>query len=170
MRWADAFIAGFSSAETHHSYQRNSHCWFAFCATHDLHPYKGIRRTHGELYLRQLDNSRHGRPTQRCTDASPAVRTARCCSTKTEADAAAQRRSAPPATAKTTPQSATINQNNPSQESDLHAHGRHRPLTSRYSRYRRPWSRRRAAPRTVSLLASVRRWRVRKSSTWQCAW
>jgi hypothetical protein len=25
------------------------------CATHDLHPYKGVRRTHVELYLRELE-------------------------------------------------------------------------------------------------------------------
>jgi len=27
----------------------------AFCATHHLHPYDGVRRTHVEVYLRQLE-------------------------------------------------------------------------------------------------------------------
>lgn len=55
MRWAEAFIAGFSSSETRRSYQRDWHCWLGFCTTHDLHPYKDVRRTHVELYLRELE-------------------------------------------------------------------------------------------------------------------
>jgi integrase/recombinase XerD len=55
LRWAGAFIAGFSSTQTRRSYQRDLHCWFAFCAAHDLHPYKGVRRTYVELYLRELE-------------------------------------------------------------------------------------------------------------------
>jgi site-specific recombinase XerD len=55
LRWAGAFIAGFSSAQTRRSYQLDVHCWFAFCAAHGLHPYNGVRRTHVELYLRELE-------------------------------------------------------------------------------------------------------------------
>lgn len=29
--------------------------WFDFCAAHGLHPYRGVRRTHLELYLRHLE-------------------------------------------------------------------------------------------------------------------
>ncbi|MGH8904082.1 MAG: site-specific integrase [Egibacteraceae bacterium] len=55
LHWAGAFIAGFSSAQTRRSYQRDLHCWFGFCAAHGMHPYKGVRRTHVELYLRELE-------------------------------------------------------------------------------------------------------------------
>lgn len=41
MRRAGAFLASFKSPETRRGYQRDLHCWFAFCATHDLHPYRG---------------------------------------------------------------------------------------------------------------------------------
>lgn len=34
---------------------RDLDCWFAFCATHGLHPFRGVRRTHLELYLRELE-------------------------------------------------------------------------------------------------------------------
>ncbi len=30
-------------------------CWFTFCALHELHPFRGLRRTHLKLYLRQLE-------------------------------------------------------------------------------------------------------------------
>lgn len=55
LQWAGAFIASFRSRETRRTYQRDLHCWFAFCAVHDLHPFKGVRRTHLELYLRQME-------------------------------------------------------------------------------------------------------------------
>ncbi|MGH8886069.1 MAG: tyrosine-type recombinase/integrase [Egibacteraceae bacterium] len=55
LRWAGAFVAGFASAQTRRSYQRDLRCWFSFCVTHDLHPYKGVRRTHMELCLRELE-------------------------------------------------------------------------------------------------------------------
>ncbi len=55
MRWAGAFIASFKSSETRRAYQRDLHCWFGFCAVHRLHPFADIRRTHIELYLRQLE-------------------------------------------------------------------------------------------------------------------
>ena len=36
-------------------YRRDLSCWLEFCAAHQLHPYAGIRRTHVEVYLRQLE-------------------------------------------------------------------------------------------------------------------
>ena len=30
-------------------------CWLQFCARQSLHPYTGVRRTHVEVYLRQLE-------------------------------------------------------------------------------------------------------------------
>ncbi len=53
--WAGAFIAGFQSAQTRKSYRRDLACWFAFCAAHRLHPFHRVRRTHLELYLRQME-------------------------------------------------------------------------------------------------------------------
>jgi site-specific recombinase XerD len=55
VRWAGAFIASFRSFDTRKAYQRDLSCWFTFCAVHHLHPYDGIRRTHVEVYLRQLE-------------------------------------------------------------------------------------------------------------------
>lgn len=54
-QWAGAFIAGFRSAQTRRGYRRDLDCWFAFCAAHRLHPFRGLRRTHLELYLRTLE-------------------------------------------------------------------------------------------------------------------
>lgn len=48
LRWA--------GGRTRRSYQRDWHCWFGFCVTHDLHPYRDTRRTHVELYLRELEH------------------------------------------------------------------------------------------------------------------
>lgn len=53
--WAGAFIASFASPQTRRAYQRDLHCWFAFCTLHHLHPYTEIRRTHIELYLRAME-------------------------------------------------------------------------------------------------------------------
>ncbi|CAN5334543.1 hypothetical protein BH23ACT9_BH23ACT9_23460 [soil metagenome] len=53
--WAGAFIASFASPQTRRAYQRDLHCWFAFCTLHNLHPYTAIRRTHIELYLRAME-------------------------------------------------------------------------------------------------------------------
>lgn len=55
MQWAGAFVAGFKSDQTRRSYRRDLECWFGFCAIHSLHPFRGLRRTHLELYLRQLE-------------------------------------------------------------------------------------------------------------------
>jgi site-specific recombinase XerD len=55
VRWAGAFITSFRSPDTRKAYQRDLSRWFTFCATHDLHPYHGVRRTHVEVYLRQLE-------------------------------------------------------------------------------------------------------------------
>ncbi len=55
VRWAGAFIAGFKSLQTRRSYRRDLDCWFAFCAAHRLHPYRELRRTHVEVYLRELE-------------------------------------------------------------------------------------------------------------------
>ena len=63
--WAGAFVAGFSSDQTRRSYRRDLECWFAFCASHSLHPFAGLRRTHVELYLRQLEALEP--PPARCT-------------------------------------------------------------------------------------------------------
>jgi site-specific recombinase XerD len=30
-------------------------CWFAFCTAHRFHPYRDLRRTHVEVYLRELE-------------------------------------------------------------------------------------------------------------------
>ena len=57
MQWAGAFIASFKSPETRRAYQRDLHCWFAFCAIHGLNPFVAVRRTHIELYLRQLEQA-----------------------------------------------------------------------------------------------------------------
>jgi len=54
-QWAGAFLAGYSSAQTRRSYRRDLDCWFAFCAAHQLHPFRDLRRTHLELYLRELE-------------------------------------------------------------------------------------------------------------------
>jgi hypothetical protein len=48
-RWAGAFLAGFKSIETRRAYRRDLECWFAFCTAHQLHPFRGVRRTHLEL-------------------------------------------------------------------------------------------------------------------------
>lgn len=55
VRWAAALLASFRSSDTRKAYQRDLSCWFAFCATHRLHPCDGVRRTHVEVYLRQLE-------------------------------------------------------------------------------------------------------------------
>ena len=54
-QWAGAFLAGYASAQTRRSYCRDLDCWFAFCAAHQLHPFVGLRRTHLEVYLRELE-------------------------------------------------------------------------------------------------------------------
>ena len=53
--WAGAFLAGFKSTQTRRSYRRDLDCWFTFCASHALHPYRELRRIHVEVYLRQLE-------------------------------------------------------------------------------------------------------------------
>lgn len=65
MQCAGAFIAGFKSEQTRRSYRRDLDCWFGFCAIHSLHPFRGLRRTHLELYLRQLE--RQDPTPSRCT-------------------------------------------------------------------------------------------------------
>jgi site-specific recombinase XerD len=52
---AAAFVAGSWSPDTRKGYRRDLSCWLEFCAAHQLHPYAGIRRTHVEVYLRQLE-------------------------------------------------------------------------------------------------------------------
>jgi integrase/recombinase XerD len=54
-RWAGAFLASFKSVQTRRSYRRDLECWFTFCTAHRLHPFTGVRRTHLELYLRELE-------------------------------------------------------------------------------------------------------------------
>jgi integrase/recombinase XerD len=53
--WAGAFLAGFKSVQTRRAYRRDIDCWFAFCLAHHLHPFRDLRRTHLELYLRELE-------------------------------------------------------------------------------------------------------------------
>lgn len=65
MQLAGAFVAGFRSDQTRRSYRRDLECWFTFCATHSLHPFRGLRRTHLELYLRQLETQEPA--PSRCT-------------------------------------------------------------------------------------------------------
>lgn len=55
LRAAAAFLAGFRSADTRKGYRRDLSCWLEFCATNELHPYRDVRRTHVEVYLRQLE-------------------------------------------------------------------------------------------------------------------
>lgn len=55
-RWAGAFLGGFKSAQTRRAYRRDLECWFAFCTAHQFHPFRGVRRTHLALYLRELEN------------------------------------------------------------------------------------------------------------------
>ncbi len=54
---AGAFLAGFQSPETRRGYRSDLRCWFDFCRTHGLHPFRKIRRIHLEVYLRQLETS-----------------------------------------------------------------------------------------------------------------
>lgn len=56
-RWAGAFLAGFTSRQTRRAYRRDIECWFAFCTAHEVHPFRGVRRTHLELYLREPGSS-----------------------------------------------------------------------------------------------------------------
>ncbi|MBY5163578.1 tyrosine-type recombinase/integrase [Salsipaludibacter albus] len=55
VRVAGAFLAGYASPATRRAYRVDLRYWFAFCHCHRLHPYQGIRRTHLELYLRELE-------------------------------------------------------------------------------------------------------------------
>jgi site-specific recombinase XerC len=52
---AAAFLAGFRSPDTRKGYRRDLTCWLQFCAGQAVHPYVGVRRTHVEVYLRQLE-------------------------------------------------------------------------------------------------------------------
>lgn len=52
---ATAFLAGFRSSDTRKGYRRDLTCWLQYCATQGIHPYTGVRRTHVEVYLRQLE-------------------------------------------------------------------------------------------------------------------
>ena len=54
-RLAGAFLAGYASTETRRAYRTDLRHWLAFCAAHGLHPFRGLRRTHIELYLRDLE-------------------------------------------------------------------------------------------------------------------
>jgi site-specific recombinase XerD len=63
-RSAAAFLAGFGSPDTRKSYRRDLHCWLEFCAANQLHPYRDIRRTHVEVYLRRLEQHAPGSYTQ----------------------------------------------------------------------------------------------------------
>lgn len=56
-RWAGAFLAGYANAATRRAYRGDLRSWFAYCALHGIHPYDGIRRTHVELYLRELEDA-----------------------------------------------------------------------------------------------------------------
>ncbi len=71
LQWAGAFIAGFASAQTRRSYQRDLHCWFGFCAAHDLHPTRMFAAHTSSCTYATSNSSYPGRPTQRCTGASP---------------------------------------------------------------------------------------------------
>lgn len=55
---AQAFIAGFRSPDTRSAYRRDLNCWLSFCLDQDVHPYAGVRRTHVETYLRDLEQER----------------------------------------------------------------------------------------------------------------
>jgi len=52
---AAAFLAGFRSPDTRKGYRRDLTCWLHYCAAQRIHPYAGTRRTHVEVYLRQLE-------------------------------------------------------------------------------------------------------------------
>jgi site-specific recombinase XerC len=70
VRLAAAFLAGFRSPDTRKGYQRDLHCWLEFCAANRLHPYRDVRRTHVEVYLRQLEQHAPRLRTRRCGDGS----------------------------------------------------------------------------------------------------
>jgi integrase/recombinase XerC len=53
--WLRRSLTGFRSPDTRKSYRRDLRCRLEFCAAHSLHPYREVRRTHVELYLRQLE-------------------------------------------------------------------------------------------------------------------
>ncbi len=57
---AGAFLASFQSAETRRGYRSDLRCWFGFCHSHGLHPFREIRRIHLEVYLRELETSTPG--------------------------------------------------------------------------------------------------------------
>lgn len=69
--WAGAFLAGFKSVQTRRAYRRDLDCWFAFCLAHELHPFRGLRRTLLELYLRELEAQDTPPPPGRCTGGCP---------------------------------------------------------------------------------------------------
>lgn len=58
VQWAGAFLTGFKSPQSRKGYRRDLDCWFTFCAAHGLHAFRGGRRTHLEIYLRELEGQR----------------------------------------------------------------------------------------------------------------
>lgn len=50
-----SFLAAQQSPETVKAYRHDLKVWVTWCATHDVHPYDDIRRTHVELYMRELE-------------------------------------------------------------------------------------------------------------------
>jgi hypothetical protein len=67
---AGAFLAGFKSPQARRSYRRDLDCRVAFCTAYQLHPYRGLRRTHAEVYLRELEAAATGGPLGRRTRAA----------------------------------------------------------------------------------------------------
>ncbi|MDP8931994.1 MAG: site-specific integrase [Actinomycetota bacterium] len=53
--WLGRSSPGSKSEETRRGYRSDLSCWLGFCLTHDLYPFREIRRIHLELYLRQLE-------------------------------------------------------------------------------------------------------------------
>lgn len=62
-RYAGAFLAAFTSAQTRQAYGVALRQWFAWCRAHDLDPLT-VRRTHVELWLRHLEERQLARKTR----------------------------------------------------------------------------------------------------------
>lgn len=51
-----AWLASYSSPKTRESYRYDIGRWLAWCAAHDLHPFRGVRRAQVQLYARHMED------------------------------------------------------------------------------------------------------------------
>lgn len=63
-RLAGAFIASFGSVETRKAYRQDLASWFLYCNMFDVEPIHGVRRTHVEVWLRQLEGFGYANATR----------------------------------------------------------------------------------------------------------